>query len=132
MHELGVMESVLNILVESAVEHNATKITHVTLVAGSLTNIIPKWASLFFKMIAKGTIAEGAELSFRIIPARILCRQCGKETEFTVEKMLFHCGHCGSDEITLVSGKEFYIQDMEAIAENDMKGSSNDETGTHY
>lgn len=117
MHELTIMKHVLEIAIDFGNEHDVKKITQINLVAGCLSNIIPKWADLFFQMIAKNTIAEGAKLSFDILPARILCRECKNETQFTTEKMLFHCSHCGSEEISLISGKEFQIKDMEVVVD---------------
>jgi Zn finger protein HypA/HybF (possibly regulating hydrogenase expression) len=118
VHELALMESVLEIVLDSAKEHNAGKITQIHLTVGTLTNIIPKWADQFFAMIAKGTVAEGAELFFEVLPARTLCRKCGGETSFMSDNMLFHCDRCNSEEITLVSGKEFSVRHIEAIVGN--------------
>lgn len=115
MHELGLMESVLEIALGSAKEHNAGKITQIHLTVGTLTNIIPKWAEQFFAMVAKGTLAEGAELFFEVLPARTLCRKCSGETSFMSDAMLFHCARCGAGDVTLVSGKEFSVRHIEAI-----------------
>lgn len=127
MHELAVMEDVLDIVLEQGRKNGAVEIREIRLVAGSLSGIIPQWAKLFFRMIAKDTIAEAARLDFRVTPARICCRACGRDTEFTSEEMLFQCGHCGSEEISLTAGKEFHIDSMEAILAQD-EGQRNEET----
>lgn len=117
MHELSIMERVLELAVDFGEQNGAERITQIQLVAGTLSNIVPRWAELFFRMVAKGTIAEEAELRFCVTPARILCRFCGETTEFTSENMLFHCGHCGCDEISLVAGKEFRIESIEIVGQ---------------
>lgn len=128
MHELAVMEDVLDIVLAQGRESGAVEIREVRLVAGSLSGIIPKWAELFFRMIAKDTIAETAKLDFRVTPARIRCRSCGKDTKFTSEEMLFQCGHCGSEEIGLTAGREFHIDSMEALLAPLVEDKGNEET----
>lgn len=123
MHELAVMENVLEIVLARGRENGAKEIKRVNLVVGSLSGIIPKWAGLFFEMIAKDTPAQGAVLNFRVTPANIRCRVCGRDTEFTSEEMMFHCSHCGSGEISLTAGKEFHIESIEAIVEPPGQGS---------
>jgi len=117
MHELAIMENVLDIVLDFGKQNHAKEIRQVNLVAGSLSGIIPHWAELFFRMIAKGTAAQEAKLSFRVTPARITCRSCGQSTEFTSAEMCFCCGDCGSDEVALAAGKEFHIDSIEVIVD---------------
>jgi len=115
MHELSIMENVLEIVIDFSKKNHANKVKKINLVVGSLSGIIPHWAELFFQMISRDSIAEHATLSFDIIPARIICRDCGASTEFTNVNMVFHCSYCGSDEVGLVSGKEFLVDSIEVI-----------------
>lgn len=115
MHELAIMEDVLQVVLSHAKEQKAVKVNKINLTAGALSGVIPRWAQLFFSMISKDTIAQDAELCFHEEPGRIVCRACERQTEFGAADMRFACGHCGSEEITLVSGKEFFIDSIEAV-----------------
>ena len=117
MHELAIMESVLEIVLDFGIQNRAKEIRQINLVTGSLSGIIPRWGEMFFTMIAKGTIAENAKLSFQVIPAVITCRKCSEDTEFTAENMPDRCGICGSENIYLKAGKSFHIDRIEAVIE---------------
>jgi hydrogenase nickel incorporation protein HypA/HybF len=113
MHELSIMENVLEISVNHAKANDAKRIRKITIHAGALSNIIPRWATLFFRMVGKGTIAEEAELDFVILPAEVVCRSCGKQSEIEVDPPVFRCAHCGSGEVGLISGREFRVESIE-------------------
>lgn len=117
MHELAIMESVLEIVLEFGTKNRAKEIRQINLVTGSLSGIIPRWGELFFTMIAKGTIAENAKLSFQVNPAVVTCRDCFGDTEFTCESMPTRCDICGSENIYLKAGKSFHIDSIEAMIE---------------
>ena len=63
MHEMHLLNDLLNDLLKAAKEHNAKKISKVYLKMGSFTEINPEILTHFFKEKAKGTIIEGAEIS---------------------------------------------------------------------
>ncbi|MDR0357358.1 MAG: hydrogenase maturation nickel metallochaperone HypA [Clostridiales Family XIII bacterium] len=113
MHELSIMEDVLEISVNHAKANGAERIRKITICAGALSNIIPKWATLFFRMVGKDTIAEGAVLDFITLPAEVVCRDCGKRSEIEVNPPVFRCAHCGSGNVGLVSGREFRVVSIE-------------------
>jgi len=115
MHELSVMRNILQIAVNFAEKQNACEIVRITVTAGTVVNIVPYYAKLFFKMIAKDTIAQNAALDFNLVPAAILCSSCGVKTQFEVGSMLFSCPSCGSDCVQLVSGRELRVESIEII-----------------
>lgn len=115
MHELSIMENVLDISIDYAKQNNASKIVQINITSGALANIIPKWAQLFFKMIAKDTIAEEASVEFEILPASVKCRECKNVSKIEMDPPSFVCKYCGSDQVTLLSGREFQIKSIEII-----------------
>ena len=115
MHELSVMRNILQIAVNFAKKQNADEIIRITVTAGTIVNIVPAYAKLFFKMIAKDTIAQNAVLDFNLVPAAILCSACGEKTQFEAGNMLFICPGCGSDGVQLVSGRELRVESIEII-----------------
>ncbi len=113
MHELAVTEEILNLVVSEAEKSNATKVKHVKLVIGEMTGIVNESVSFYFNEISKSTIAEGAVLSFRRIPAAGRCRDCGDE--FEVKDFVWACPQCGSLNIDIKAGKELYLESIEVI-----------------
>ncbi len=74
MHELSLMQNILDIALEYAAKYNAKKITKINLEVGELAGIIPEWMQNYFDFVTEGTIAEKAELIIEWTPAMIKCK----------------------------------------------------------
>jgi hydrogenase nickel incorporation protein HypA/HybF len=110
MHELSVTESILEISLRHGQNAKAKRITNLYLVIGQLASIVDDSVQFYWDIISKETIAEGAILHFKRIPAILLCKECNHQ--FTPNKGGFECPKCKGSKITIVSGEEFF---MEAI-----------------
>jgi len=110
MHELSVTESILEIALRHAKQSSAQRITHLYLVVGQLASIVDDSVQFYWDIISKGTIAEGASLHFRRLPAKLRCLQCNHE--FSLDGDGLACPACAGERIKVISGDEFY---MEAI-----------------
>ena len=64
---------------------------------------------VFSPAAASGTVAEGAKLTTRVIPASIECPDCG----YSGEIQGFECPGCGGAGYRLTHGREFYIDSIE-------------------
>lgn len=62
MHEAGIVDSILNIVVERAAEEGASRITSVHLEAGALARVSEDALRFHWEQLAQGTPAEGATL----------------------------------------------------------------------
>ena len=62
MHEMAIVQSIIDILEQQAKLHNAKKIVRVSLEFGALTGVMPAAITFGFEVLAKGGIAEGAEI----------------------------------------------------------------------
>ncbi len=111
MHELSVTESILNICVDYAQRSGAAKVTTVNLVIGQLSSIIDDSVQFYWDLISEGTVCEKAKLHFDRIPALMKCRQCA--SEFNLDQILSPCPSCGSMEVELLAGEEFYVDSIE-------------------
>lgn len=117
MHELAVTESLLAIVVQSAKDNHAQKVTDITLSIGALSSIIDDSVQFYWNHISEGTIAEGATLHFIRIPATLLCLNCN--TEFTLEDELSPCPNCHSINLNIIAGEEFQVDSIEIQKEED-------------
>jgi hydrogenase nickel incorporation protein HypA/HybF len=107
MHELAVTESLLAIVVQSAIDNNAQKVTDIALTIGALSSIVDDSVQFYWNHISKGSVAEEATLHFNRIPATLLCLDCS--TEFTLEDELTPCPNCDSINLNIIAGDEFQV-----------------------
>jgi hydrogenase nickel incorporation protein HypA/HybF len=117
MHELAVTESLLAIVVQSAIDNNAQKVTDIALTIGALSSIVDDSVQFYWNHISKGSVAEEATLHFNRIPATLLCLDCS--TEFTLEDELTPCPNCDSINLNIIAGDEFQVDYIEIQKEED-------------
>ena len=111
MHELSVVESIVDISLKHAERNGAKRIVKINLVLGELTGIVDQCVTFYWDMLAKDTIAADAEIVFRKVPVVARCTGCGKE--FTPEELDLTCPSCGSVKAELVHGREFQVESIE-------------------
>ncbi len=115
MHELPVTESILKIALRHAEEAGATRITELHIVIGQLASIVDDSVQFYWDIISKDSLAEGAHLDFRRVPAEMLCLSCKQRYAPTKEELA--CPNCGSIAVKIVAGEEFYLEaiDVEGV-----------------
>ncbi|MDD6763003.1 MAG: hydrogenase maturation nickel metallochaperone HypA [Clostridiales bacterium] len=111
MHELSITQSILNIALSSAENAGAKKINSIKITLGEMTGCVPQYIQEYFDIVSDGTIAAHAKLEFKTVPAVAQCADCGKETRLI--RFRFRCEHCGSQKLTIVSGKEFLVDSID-------------------
>lgn len=116
MHELSIAQSILEIVQDEAKKHGADRLSVVKLRLGKLTAIEPTSLSFCFDLIAKGTIAEGARIEIETVPITGQCKQCGHK--FIMEFPVGTCPGCQGLCISILTGREFYISEIETDGEN--------------
>src|SRR5690606_15554709 len=113
MHELSVTESILEIALRHGREVGATSITDLFLVIGELSTIVDESVQFYWDIVSEDTTAAGSTLHFRRVPGRLGCRACG-HTYSPREDL--PCPTCGSIEIEILAGEEFYLEAIEIAA----------------
>ncbi len=111
MHEASIAQNLLEIALEKAQEHQASKITLVRIRVGELAGVNQEALRFAWENLRDQTIAKEASLEVISSPLLAKCQNCKKVSEIKGE--VFKCGKCGSSEIEIVSGLELYIQDLE-------------------
>ena len=119
LHELFVSQSILQLALEHAERASAVRINAIELSIGGLSSILDDSVAFHWDIISRGTIAEGAELHFNRIPAKVYCRECDKE--YTLNDNLLLCPICGSNHITPTAGTEFLLQSIEVETKDEME-----------
>jgi hydrogenase nickel incorporation protein HypA/HybF len=103
MHELSVTESILEISLRHASKANAKRISNLYLVIGQLASIVDDSVQFYWDIVSKGTIAEGATLHFRRLPATLICLEC--DHHYAPGPDSFSCPNCKSDRVKVLSGE---------------------------
>lgn len=110
MHELSIVEALLETIVPKAEESGAKRILEVNFHIGEMSGIVPSCIHEYFAIASKGTIAEGAKLNLKNVPAQILCSSCGYQG--APDKKNYCCPKCQSLSFRLISGREYYIDNL--------------------
>ena len=111
MHEQNICESLLALAIKHAEQANAARILRIYLVVGEYSGVVDEFVQFYFNLLSKDTIAEGADIDFTHIPAKLRCRNC--DTVFTPEQLNLRCPNCNEQQVEIASGKEMYIESLE-------------------
>lgn len=120
MHEMAIAEGILDIALTYAQENDAARITKIGLIVGEMAGVEVSSLVFCWESLAKGSVAEGAELAVERRPITARCLECGREG--AVERYNFICPDCGG-VLTLLSGRELRV----AYLEMDERGSTGHE-----
>ena len=83
---------------------------------GKLSDLEDEWIQRYFDYLSEGTPAEGAKLKIERTPVIVRCNSCKEPYEADVGHLKdLVCPACGESGVTLVSGREYYIKDMEVL-----------------
>jgi len=112
MHELSLIEALIEELDNQSKSNEWGKILKVNLKVGAMRQVIPEVMTFAFQVATEGTFLDGAKLELDVIPIRWKCRTCGKE--WIEEKATTGlCEECGSADVELLNGMELEIESLE-------------------
>ncbi len=111
MHEMAIAEGILDIALDYAKQNEAMRIGEIGLLIGEMSGVEPEALEFSFRMIAQGTMAEGANLKLKQIPLMGKCNLCGKE--FHIRHYNFWCPECKDGVLAILSGREMQVEYLE-------------------
>jgi len=111
MHELAITQNMFDLVLEQAEKAEAKKVGKINLVIGEMTGVVGDCVQFYFDFISKGTLAEGATLSFAMVPPKARCRDCDKT--FELKEFDWTCPYCGGNSLQIVAGKELFVESIE-------------------
>lgn len=112
MHEVGIMESTLDVVLRQAGEHRASRVHRIVLRIGALAGVEPEALRFAFDAVTLDTLAAGAELTIESVPARAWCATCA--CDFGAERgFIFTCPTCGELSGDLRQGRELELARIE-------------------
>lgn len=111
MHELGIVQSIIEIVQDQTKDFSNRRIKNVFVKIGKLTNVLDDSLLFGYDALIIGTNLEGSKLSIETIPAKILCESCGSES--VIDGLVFCCDQCKSTSVKLVNGMELTVSEIE-------------------
>lgn len=117
MHEMALMRNVVDTVLEYAGQAQATEVKAVHLTIGFNRDVVEKYMDSMFAFLARGTIAEHAELIVRRTPYTVKCNRCGRVFHINVyDSSTWVCPQCQTErDYKLHSGMEFVINNIEVV-----------------
>ncbi|MDR1461295.1 MAG: hydrogenase maturation nickel metallochaperone HypA [Campylobacteraceae bacterium] len=111
MHELSVVNSLIELCEKNAKTNGAEKVVKVEVKIGKLSGIEPHFLKLTFDTFKEKTVCEDSELIVNIQDVIIKCRSCNSESKLTNNE--FICGHCGGNDVEVTDGEEMLLMRLE-------------------
>ena len=79
--------------------------------AGQYHRLVPASLKFAYKILTKGTPAEGSVLLIKSIPIKLKCNQCGWKG--STRDICFVCRKCGGVDLEFIEGKELCLESIE-------------------
>jgi hydrogenase nickel incorporation protein HypA/HybF len=122
MHELSLMQSIVDRVVEIAGEQRVGRVLKLRLGVGEMSGVVPDALRFCYSELIAATPLERAELIINPIPAQWQCRDCGfedegraptDETDRASNLLSPVCRGCGTRRMTMIGGSDLLILDLE-------------------
>lgn len=111
MHEMSLMQNVLEIVLEAAENQGFDRVRKITLEIGDFSGVDPQAMEFCFDVVMEGSIAAGAALEIVRKPGEAWCMQCGRQVE--ISERFDPCPHCGSFGLKITGGQEMRVRELE-------------------
>ena len=116
MHELSIAQNIMDIVEQHLPDEHQGNVKSIKLKIGEMSGVVVESLEFCFSAVTAGTRFEGAVLDVDHIGLTARCEQCA--TVSPVSNSAFICQACGSNHLTIISGRELHVSEIE-IADND-------------
>lgn len=111
MHEISLAQGIIKTAEETLLKEGAHEIVTITIHMGPMSGVVRESLEFCFPLITRDTPFQKTKLIIEMMPLKIECKTCQKISE--IQKIHLKCPHCEGQDVHLISGKEFYIANME-------------------
>lgn len=117
MYEMALVRNVVDVVLDEAEAAHAAEVRAVHLVIGEGRDVVEEYFESLFQFLARGTVAEHAEVVIRRVPYRVQCKRCGAVFHVNMfDRTTWACPACEAyQDYMLVSGMKFSISKIEAV-----------------
>lgn len=114
MHEMALTRDVVDMVVESAEAIGAAEVRAVHVTIGYVRDIVEDLFERCFAYLARGTVAEHAEIIMTRVPFTVRCNVCGQVFHLDIrDEETWRCPTCCAKDYVLNSGMEFSVDSIE-------------------
>ncbi len=113
MHELSLAAGILDIVQQYVPTGQADRVRAVRVRVGEIAGVVADSLDFCFGAIVADTPYASAFLDIERVPARGTCGDCGRAVD--VSTLRFLCPFCGSLAVTVASGEELQVIDVEFL-----------------
>lgn len=119
MHEYPVTKKIIETAERYARENGAARVTKIRLTVGDDSGYLADSIELYFELIARGTLCEGARLEIERVRPMLRCEVCGRL--FERKPFRFDCTFegCGGEGTPSEVGREMLIHSIEIVPVED-------------
>ncbi|ARJ57070.1 hydrogenase maturation nickel metallochaperone HypA [Campylobacter cuniculorum] len=108
MHELSIVQSLIELCEQNALNHNAKLIKEVQVKIGRLSGVEPELFQRCFETFKESCVyCKEAKLTIQNAELEILCLSCHKES--ILKENVFKCPHCQSIDFKILSGEDLHL-----------------------
>jgi len=111
MHELSLVEGIVDLIAEEARARAFSRVRVIHVSVGALGGAEPEALRFCFDAVARGTIADGARLEIRTVPALGWCSECSRQTPLA--ERFSECPACGRAPLRILAGDELRLSELE-------------------
>ena len=112
MHELSIIQSVVETVTEWLAKQPVRRITAVHMRVGVLSGVVDDALLFGYEVATAGTPLEGSSLVVHTVPIILHCPRCNTLEEIAGASH-FCCPHCGTPTADVRQGREIEIESVE-------------------
>ena len=108
MHELSIVESLIELCEENALNNKACNVQEIYVKIGRLSGIeVDLFKRCFETFKENSNDCKNAKLSIELAPLEILCLKCDQTS--ILEENVFKCPKCQSIEYKITQGEDLHL-----------------------
>jgi len=120
MHELSIVESVVDAVTETAARYPGARVKSVKLRVGVLAAVVQESLEFCWELATEGTALFGAALIVNAVPIVLHCAACRRDSEIDGVQS-FRCPNCGELTGELRQGRELEVESIEIEEPEEVK-----------
>lgn len=108
MHELSIVESLIELCEENALNNKACNVQEIYVKIGRLSGIeVDLFKRCFETFKENSNICKNAKFFIELAPLEILCLKCDQTS--ILEENVFKCPKCQSIEYKIIQGEDLHL-----------------------
>jgi len=112
MHELSIVQNVVEVAEQAVIEAKANRVEAVYLRVGVLSGVVRDALEFAYDVATKDTLLEGSRLVVEEVPIVLYCADCGADRVLNDIRTI-RCPACGAATVNIVQGRELEIESIE-------------------